>query len=197
MEGVPDTEYVKTLLPEFEPRRPASRSISRSSTTPRCTPSWCRSWSRRRAATRRSSSTSTGSASSPRRAGCSRSTTGSRPTASTRRSTFPKLMDLVGKVDGVTYMLPFYNYAMGLLYRTDLLDGREEQGRLPGRDTAWISASPKTWGEYLEAGGVLHQGRHAWRGQPGPAPRSDRHGMVELSVRQWRRVSRRRTGSRR
>ena len=30
-------------------------------------------------------------------------------------------MDLVGKVDGVTYMLPFYNYAMGLLYRKDLL----------------------------------------------------------------------------
>jgi ABC-type glycerol-3-phosphate transport system substrate-binding protein len=32
----------------------------------------------------------------------------------------PKLMDLVGRVDGVTYMLPFYNYAMGLLYRKDL-----------------------------------------------------------------------------
>ena len=52
MEGVPDTEYVKELVPEFEAERPASRSISRSSTTPRCTPSWCRSWSRRRAATR-------------------------------------------------------------------------------------------------------------------------------------------------
>ena len=45
----------------------------------------------------------------------------------------PKLMDLVGKVDGVTYMLPFYNYAMGLLYRKDLLDRREEQGGLQGQ----------------------------------------------------------------
>ena len=44
----------------------------------------------------------------------------------------PTLMDLVGKVDGVTYMLPFYNYAMGLLYRKDLLDDDEEQGRLQG-----------------------------------------------------------------
>src|SRR5919106_6417978 len=28
----------------------------------------------------------------------------------------PKLMDLVGKVEGVTYMLPFYNYSMGIIY---------------------------------------------------------------------------------
>ena len=30
---------------------------------------------------------------------------------------FDSLMNLVGKVDGTTYMLPFYNYAMGLTYR--------------------------------------------------------------------------------
>ena len=34
-------------------------------------------------------------------------------------------------------------------------------------------------------------------GQPGPARRLDRHAVVELSLRQWRRVSRRRTGRRR
>ena len=45
-------------------------------------------------------------------------------------------MDLVGKVDGVTYMLPFYNYAMGLLYRTDLLERPEEAGGLQGASTA-------------------------------------------------------------
>ncbi|MCP4382011.1 MAG: sugar ABC transporter substrate-binding protein [Hyphomicrobiales bacterium] len=61
----------------------------------------------------------------------------------------PKLMDLVGEVDGVTYMLPFYNYAMGLLYRTDLLEDE-------GNKAAYLEATgmelgpPKTWGEYLE-----------------------------------------------
>jgi ABC-type glycerol-3-phosphate transport system substrate-binding protein len=29
----------------------------------------------------------------------------------------PSLMSLVGKVNGVTYMLPFYNYSMGIIYR--------------------------------------------------------------------------------
>ena len=27
----------------------------------------------------------------------------------------PKLLDLVGQVDGVTYMLPFYNYSMAII----------------------------------------------------------------------------------
>ena len=39
----------------------------------------------------------------------------------------PKLMDLVGKVDGVTYMLPFYNYSMGIIYRHDLMNDPENQ----------------------------------------------------------------------
>ena len=34
----------------------------------------------------------------------------------------PALLDLVGRVEGTTYMLPFYNYAMGLTYRRDLLE---------------------------------------------------------------------------
>ncbi|MCB1380802.1 MAG: sugar ABC transporter substrate-binding protein [Alphaproteobacteria bacterium] len=61
----------------------------------------------------------------------------------------PKMMDLVGKVDGVTYMLPFYNYAMGLLYRKDLLEDE-------GNKTAFKAkygmdlAVPKTWDEYLK-----------------------------------------------
>ena len=36
-------------------------------------------------------------------------------------------MNLVGKVNGVTYMLPFYNYSMGIIYRKDLLDDPKEQ----------------------------------------------------------------------
>lgn len=32
------------------------------------------------------------------------------------------LFDMVGQVDGTTYMLPFYNYAMSLVYRTDVFN---------------------------------------------------------------------------
>jgi len=32
----------------------------------------------------------------------------------------PSLFNQVGQVNGVTYMLPFYNYSMGLVYRTDI-----------------------------------------------------------------------------
>ncbi|MBQ7801932.1 MAG: sugar ABC transporter substrate-binding protein [Oscillospiraceae bacterium] len=35
------------------------------------------------------------------------------------------MMDMVGQVDGTTYMLPFYNYMLSLVYRTDVW---EEQG---------------------------------------------------------------------
>lgn len=34
----------------------------------------------------------------------------------------PAMVDLVGKVNDVTYMLPFYNYSSGLLYRTDVFE---------------------------------------------------------------------------
>ncbi|PZX12881.1 ABC-type glycerol-3-phosphate transport system substrate-binding protein [Palleronia aestuarii] len=61
----------------------------------------------------------------------------------------PAMMDLVGEVEGTTYMLPFYNYAMGLLYRTDLLE--DEANR-----TAWKEEHgselrpPETWDEYRD-----------------------------------------------
>lgn len=61
----------------------------------------------------------------------------------------PKLMDLVGQVDGVTYMLPFYNYAMGLLYRTDLL--KEEKNMADFKAKYGIDlAPPETWDQYLK-----------------------------------------------
>ncbi|MDR0356269.1 MAG: extracellular solute-binding protein [Deltaproteobacteria bacterium] len=37
----------------------------------------------------------------------------------------PTMMEMVGAVDGVTYMLPFYNYMLGLVYRTDIFEDEE------------------------------------------------------------------------
>ena len=61
----------------------------------------------------------------------------------------PKMMDLVGKVDGVTYMLPFYNYAMGMLYRTDLLADAKNQAGFKTKYGIDLGV-PKTWDEYLK-----------------------------------------------
>ena len=36
-------------------------------------------------------------------------------------------------VDGVTYMLPFYNYAMGLTYRKDMLEDPKHQAGVQGQ----------------------------------------------------------------
>ncbi|HEX2527157.1 MAG TPA: sugar ABC transporter substrate-binding protein [Geminicoccus sp.] len=61
----------------------------------------------------------------------------------------PSIMNLTGKVDGVTYMLPFYNYAMGLTYRTDLLADPKHQEAFKakyGRDLK----VPTEWQEYLD-----------------------------------------------
>lgn len=61
----------------------------------------------------------------------------------------PKMMDLVGKVDGVTYMLPFYNYAMGLLYRKDLLADEKNKEAFKAKYGMELGV-PKTWDEYLK-----------------------------------------------
>jgi len=34
----------------------------------------------------------------------------------------PAMFEMLGAVNGVTYMLPFYNYTMGLVYRTDIFE---------------------------------------------------------------------------
>jgi ABC-type glycerol-3-phosphate transport system substrate-binding protein len=34
----------------------------------------------------------------------------------------PAMFDMMGEVNGTTYMLPFYNYSSGLLYRTDIFE---------------------------------------------------------------------------
>jgi ABC-type glycerol-3-phosphate transport system substrate-binding protein len=59
----------------------------------------------------------------------------------------PKLMDLVGKVDGVTLMLPFYNYSMGIIYRHDLMNDPENQKAFKEKYGIDLKV-PETWDEY-------------------------------------------------
>ncbi|MGJ7036784.1 ABC-type glycerol-3-phosphate transport system substrate-binding protein [Shinella sp. BE166] len=62
---------------------------------------------------------------------------------------FPALMDINGKIKGTTYMLPFWQYAMGLLYRKDIVEAPEFQAAYKtefGRD--W--RLPETLEEYAE-----------------------------------------------
>lgn len=59
----------------------------------------------------------------------------------------PKLMDLVGRVDGTLYMLPFYNYSMAVIYRQDLLDDPEEQAAFKQKYGIDLKV-PETWDEY-------------------------------------------------
>lgn len=62
---------------------------------------------------------------------------------------FDSLMNLVGKVDGTTYMLPFYNYAMGLTYRKDLIEDPAEQAAFEEKYGIPLHV-PETWDEYLK-----------------------------------------------
>jgi ABC-type glycerol-3-phosphate transport system substrate-binding protein len=62
---------------------------------------------------------------------------------------FDSLMNLVGKVDGVTYMLPFYNYAMGLTYRKDLVNDPQEQQAFKEKYGIELRV-PETWDEYMK-----------------------------------------------
>lgn len=59
----------------------------------------------------------------------------------------PKLMDLVGRVDGTLYMLPFYNYSMAVIYRQDLLDDPAEQAAFKEKYGIELKV-PETWDEY-------------------------------------------------
>ncbi|MGE0239790.1 MAG: extracellular solute-binding protein [Parvibaculaceae bacterium] len=61
----------------------------------------------------------------------------------------PALMDLNGHVQGKTYMLPFWHYAMGVLYRKDIVDApafREAYKKQFGKDWEF----PKTLEEFAE-----------------------------------------------
>ena len=62
---------------------------------------------------------------------------------------FDSLQDLVGRVDGEQLMLPFYNYAMGLTYRHDLLEDPTEQAAFKEKYGIELRV-PETWDEYLQ-----------------------------------------------
>ena len=89
----------------------------------------------------------------------------------------PSLMNLVGKVNDVTYMLPFYNYSMGIIYRKDLLNDPKEQEAFKAKYGIDLKI-PTTWDEYkkqvefftrdTDGDGKRRFLRHR---QPGPARR--------------------------
>jgi len=61
----------------------------------------------------------------------------------------PSMVNMVGKLNGKTYMVPFYNYAMALIYRDDLLNDpalQEEYKQKYGKDLAL----PTSVEEYVE-----------------------------------------------
>ncbi len=61
----------------------------------------------------------------------------------------PPMRDLVMQVDGVTYMLPFYNYAMGMLYRKDLIADQANKDAFKAKYDMDLGV-PQTWAEYLK-----------------------------------------------
>ncbi len=61
----------------------------------------------------------------------------------------PSLFSLVGKVNDVTYMLPFYNYSMGIIYRKDMLNDPKEQADFKAKYGADLKI-PTTWAEYRQ-----------------------------------------------
>ncbi len=56
------------------------------------------------------------------------------------------MMNMVGQVDGTTYMIPFYNYMMSLIYRTDILENEE-----------WKAAYESDFGKELKMPGTLEE----------------------------------------
>ncbi|HZW05092.1 MAG TPA: extracellular solute-binding protein [Anaerolineaceae bacterium] len=61
----------------------------------------------------------------------------------------PSMVEMVGELNGQTYMVPFYNYAMALIYRTDVMEDAEVQAaykEATGNDLALPASIP----EYVE-----------------------------------------------
>ena len=62
---------------------------------------------------------------------------------------FDSMMKLVGEVEGTTYMLPFYNYAMGLTYRKDLVADSSHQAGFKAKYGMDLK-EPTSWDEYMK-----------------------------------------------
>jgi multiple sugar transport system substrate-binding protein len=81
----------------------------------------------------------------------------------------PSMMDLVGTHKGTLYMIPMYNYSMGLLYRTDLMNDvklKEAYKAQTGKDLA----VPTTLADYVEMSKFMN----AHAGVSGAAMQSQR-----------------------
>ena len=110
----------------------------------------------------------------------------SKETSLTFLSIWPSMLEMVGYYQGKLYMIPQYNYAMGLIYRTDLMEdpllqqkfeatyGRKMNSRRPCVNTL------KKGGACRRTLVLPDRGHGAGRGDP------YRHGMVELSLQQRR-----------
>lgn len=85
---------------------------------------------------------------------------------------FPSMLDLVGNHKGTLYMIPMYNYSMGLIYRTDMLEDaklKEAYKAKTGKDLG----VPKTLDEYVElskfmnaSSGIAGAAMQGQRGDP-------------------------------
>ena len=81
----------------------------------------------------------------------------------------PSMMDLVGTHKGTLYMIPMYNYSMGLLYRTDLLQDEKLKDAYKA-ETGKDLALPTTLGDYV----ALSKFMAAHAGVAGSAMQSQR-----------------------
>ena len=83
----------------------------------------------------------------------------------------PSMMDLVGNHKGKLYMIPMYNYSMGVVYRTDLLEDpklKDAYKTETGKDLAF----PQSLAEYVEISKFMS--KHAGNGVVGAAMQSQR-----------------------
>jgi ABC-type glycerol-3-phosphate transport system substrate-binding protein len=83
----------------------------------------------------------------------------------------PSMMDLVGNHKGTLYMIPMYNYSMGIVYRTDLLNDqklKDEYKKETGKDLAF----PSSLEDYVEISKFMS--KNAGNGIVGAAMQSQR-----------------------
>ncbi len=59
------------------------------------------------------------------------------------------MMDMVGEIDGTTYMIPFYNYMMSLVYRTDVFEDEKLKASYKAKYGKDFTI-PDTFEEYIE-----------------------------------------------
>lgn len=85
---------------------------------------------------------------------------------------FPSMLEMIGYYQGKLYMIPMYNYAMGLIYRTDLMEDPVLQKKFAATYGKPMEL-PQTVAEYVELcefmqknAGVAGSAMQAGRGDP-------------------------------